>query len=45
MSTGGYNGRVMRGSAALGFSDAPDVPAGFAAGVEDDEPQPTGCDF
>jgi hypothetical protein len=35
----------MRGSVEQGFADAPDVPAGVAADVEDDEPQPTGCDF
>ncbi|HEY3498776.1 MAG TPA: hypothetical protein VGK73_28995 [Polyangiaceae bacterium] len=41
----GYNGRVMRGSPGAGFADAPDITPDFAAGVEDDAPQPTGCDF
>jgi hypothetical protein len=45
MSTGGYNGRVLRGSANAVFADAPDITSGFAAEVEDAAPQPTGCDF
>jgi hypothetical protein len=45
LSTGGYNGQVMRGSAAAGFVQAPEIGADFAADVEDDAPQPTGCAF
>lgn len=45
VSTGGYNGAVMRGSVAEGFVQALDIEGDFAADVEDDAPQPTGCDF
>jgi hypothetical protein len=45
MSRGGYEGVVMRGSASDGFANAPEIHADFAAGVEDDAPQPTGCAF
>ena len=45
MSTGGYNGRVMRGSPSAGFADAPDITSTFAAGVEADPPQSVSCDF
>ena len=45
MSTGGYNGRVMRGSPSGGFVDAPDITSTFAAGVEADPPQSVSCDF
>jgi hypothetical protein len=45
MSDGGYNGRVMRGSVSAGFADAPDIGSDFAAGVEHDDPLPTGCEF
>lgn len=45
LSTGGYNGRVLRGSAGDGFTDAPDIDASFAPGVEDDDPQPGTCAF
>jgi hypothetical protein len=45
MSAGGYNGAVMRGSAASGFMVAPEVGADFAAEVEQDDPQPDGCEF
>jgi hypothetical protein len=45
MSVGGYNGMVMQGSVANGFSDAPDIGSNFATNVEGDDPQPTGCEF
>jgi hypothetical protein len=45
MSTGGYNGMVMRGSVTDGFTDAPEIGGDFAAGVEGADPQPTGCQF
>lgn len=45
MSNYGYNGRVMRGSAEAGFSDATDLEPSFAAAVENEAPQPTGCLF
>lgn len=45
MSVGGYNGMAMRGSVAVGFAQAPDIDADFAAGVETAEPQPTNCTF
>jgi hypothetical protein len=45
MSTGGYNGQVMRGTAAGTFVPAPDIDAHFAADVEQADPQPTGCEF
>jgi hypothetical protein len=45
MSNAGYNGRAMRGSAEAGFSDAPDLEPSFAAAVETEDPQPTGCLF
>jgi hypothetical protein len=45
MSTGGYNGRAMRGSPSGGFADAPNITSEFAADVEGDDPQPDGCDF
>jgi len=45
LSTGGYNGRVMRGSAREGFTQAPEIGADFATDVEDDPPQSTGCAF
>jgi len=45
MNTAGYNGTAMRGSAALGFDEAPDIDADFAAGVEELEPQPQACLF
>jgi len=45
MSTGGYNGAVMRGSASGGFTQAADIDTHFAADVEGAAPQPTGCDF
>lgn len=45
MSTGGYNGAVMRGSVAEGFIQALDIDGDFATDVEDDAPQPTGCEF
>jgi hypothetical protein len=45
MSVGGYDGAVMRGSVGTGFTQASDLAADFAAGVEQDEPQPDGCEF
>jgi hypothetical protein len=45
MSSGGYNGRVMRGSAEAGLSDAANLDPSFAAAVESEAPQPTGCLF
>jgi hypothetical protein len=45
MSTGGYNGMVMRGNVTDGFEQAPDIGSNFAANVEEAAPQPTGCDF
>jgi hypothetical protein len=45
MSVGGYNGAVMRGSASDGFAQAPDIGSDFAANVESEDPQPTGCEF
>ena len=45
LSTGGYNGQVMRGSAAAGFAQAPDIGGDFAESVEGEAPQPTGCAF
>lgn len=44
MNTGGYNGQVMAGSAASGFA-ATEVPAGFAAELEQLAPQATSCSF
>jgi hypothetical protein len=45
MSTGGYRGMVMRGRVTDGFADALDIGGDFAAEVESEDPQPTGCDF
>ena len=45
MSTGGYHGMAMRGSASAGFSAALDIGSTFAADLEDDDPQPTSCAF
>jgi hypothetical protein len=45
MSTGGYRGMVMRGSVTGGFADALDIGGDFAAEVESEAPQPTGCEF
>jgi hypothetical protein len=45
LSTGGYNGSVMRGNALEGFRQAPEIGADFATDVEDDPPQSTGCAF
>jgi len=45
MNTGGYHGAVMWGSVASDFTTATDIDAQFAAGVEFEEPQPTGCRF
>jgi hypothetical protein len=45
MSNAGYNGMAMRGSVASGLAPAPDIGSDFAAGVEDDEPQPQSCLF
>lgn len=45
LSTGGYNGMVMRGTAAGEFVQAPDIDGDFAPDVELLEPQPTSCAF
>jgi hypothetical protein len=45
MSVGGYDGQVMRGTAASGFAPAADITANFAADVETADPLPTGCEF
>jgi len=45
MSVGGYNGMALRGSVDAGFTQAPDIDADFAAGVETAAPQPTNCTF
>ena len=45
MSVGGYNGAVRRGSVSAEFTQASDLAADFAAGVEQDEPQPDDCEF
>jgi hypothetical protein len=44
MAPGGYDGDVLRGTVAGGFTAA-DPPAGFAAGLETQAPLPTGCAF
>ena len=44
MSVGGYSGSVMRGTVADGFATA-EVPAGFAAGLENRAPLPGNCAF
>jgi hypothetical protein len=36
---------ALRGTAADGFADAPDIDSAFAADVEDDEPLPGACQF
>ena len=45
MSVGGYHGAVRRGTPEDGFADSPDLGSDFAAGVENEEPLPTSCDF
>ena len=45
MSVGGYNGAVMRGSVAAGFTEAPDIGSDFAIDVETEAPLPTDCEF
>jgi hypothetical protein len=45
MNNAGYNGMALRGSVTGGFVEAPDIDSTFAAGVEDDEPLPAGCQF
>jgi hypothetical protein len=44
MHPGGYGGRVMRGTVRDGFESA-HTDAEFAAGLEGEPPQPTGCAF
>jgi len=44
MSVGGYSGSVMRGTVADGFATA-EVPAGFAADLENRAPLPGNCAF
>ena len=39
----GYGGAVMRGSVAKGFAAWPEVPKGFAAGLEREPPLPQEC--
>jgi hypothetical protein len=39
----GYGGAVVRGSPARGFAPWPEVPAGFAAGLEREAPLPEEC--
>ena len=39
----GYGGAVLRGSVARGFAPWPEVPAGFAAGLEREPPLPKEC--
>ena len=39
----GYGGAAMRGSVAKGFAPWPEAPAGFAAGLEREEPLPKEC--
>jgi hypothetical protein len=45
MSSGGYEGMALRGSAAGGFDEAPDIDSNFAASLENDTPLPAGCLF
>jgi hypothetical protein len=45
MNTAGYCGIAMRGTPTDGFAAAPDIGSGFAADVEHEDPQPTGCLF
>jgi hypothetical protein len=45
MSNRGYEGMALRGSAAGGFDEAPDIDSNFAASLENDTPLPTGCLF
>ena len=44
MNTRGYGGIALRGNVADGFSIA-EIPSGFAADVEVEEPLPTACAF
>jgi hypothetical protein len=44
MHPGGYGGRVMKGTVQAGF-EAVDLGSDFAAQVESEPPQPTGCAF
>jgi hypothetical protein len=44
MSEGGYGGTAMQGTVAEGFSSAV-IPAGFASGLETQDPLPTNCAF
>jgi hypothetical protein len=45
MNVGGYHGDVMTGRVSAGFRVDPDPGAEFAASVEAQQPQPTGCLF
>ena len=44
MHPGGYGGQALRGTARGGF-EAVEMEAGFAAGLENEPPQPEGCAF
>jgi hypothetical protein len=44
MHPGGYGGRVMKGTVQAGFEEV-DLGSDFAAKVESEPPQPTGCAF
>ncbi len=44
MHPGGYGGRVMRGTVQTGFEEM-ELESDFAAEVESEPPQPTGCAF
>ena len=44
MHPGGYGGRAMRGTVRGGF-EVVEIDADFAAGLESEPPQPTGCAF
>jgi hypothetical protein len=45
MNQAGYGGIVFRGTPGGSFSAVTDLPTGFAADVEDADPQPDGCAF
>ena len=45
MNTVGYKGKIMRGSVQNGFKQDETLPADFAADVENESPQPAGCEF
>ena len=45
LNSGGYGGRALRGALGGGAFEAADLPAGFAAAVEQQEPLPEDCAF